>query len=88
MSESDAQKFLRSIEGTLEIPQAQAAPGWTSETPKVEGWYWWERNGYSGVCYVTTRLIDEFTQPPLKMDKEYQWSGPLTPPEGDEADEK
>ena len=83
MSESGAQKFLRSIEGTLEIPQAQAAPGWTSEKPTVPGWYWY-KNEYR--TPVLSPIVRQVTHQDLRLNHwptHGEWSGPLTPPEGD-----
>ena len=88
MSESDAQKFLRSIEGTLEIPQAQAAPGWTSTRPDKPGWYWHKGPSFEPMIFLLDQDEDGvmFLVEGGCWDIEEltgKWSGPLAPPEGD-----
>ena len=91
MSESGAQKFLGSIEGTLEIPQSQAAPGWTSKAPSVAGWYWWRRSA----VHRDTEIVKVYRKDRrlniafMNTNRFFldgiagEFAGPLPPPEGD-----
>ena len=59
-------------------------PTWTTEPPKVPGWYWWRWAKYQGWMCLAVRdgLIVEHPRKVLRHAQDIggQWAGPIAPP--------
>lgn len=65
----------RAIDAWNALPRALV---WTSEPPKVAGWYW-VKSGT--VCYVSIFKYDANDIKYLKREEGTQWSGPIPEPQ-------
>ena len=64
---------------------------WTTEKPKVDGWYWLEEDDWADAVWVTTHKHDQVThvyyvglEGSIKLDdidESAKWHGPILPPE-------
>ena len=66
----------------------RSALTWTTEPPKVPGWYWWRWAKYQGWMCLAVRdgLIVEHPRKVLRHAQDIggQWAGPIAPP-GEDA---
>ncbi len=72
-----------------------AGQRWSSEGPKVSGWYWWRNNGEAEIVHVIDQDLADivllcgdsrvFSAARMIGHGAGEWCGPLEPPHDQEA---